>query len=322
MTETSLQARTRPDRLISVVVPAHNEAQTLPLLFERLERALAGRGAFEVVVVDDGSRDGTLNLLRAAHTAKPSIRYLSFSRNFGHQNALRAGLTAARGDCVVTIDADLQHPPELIPELLARWEAGADLVYTVRLEKNTGLLKRASAALYYRLLRWLSDDPPVPGGADFRLLDRRVVDVFVSLREHTMFLRGLVPWVGFTQAEVTYTAALRAAGVSSYTLVKMTRLALEGLTSTSTRPLLLASMFGVTLASGALLYAVYALWVRLVVGIAVPGWTSTVLVVTLIGGTQLFFMGVLGLYLGHVLREVRGRPPYIVAERSDDSAPR
>ena len=307
----------RAGGLISVVVPAYNEAETLPLVFARLEQALAGCSAFEVVVVDDGSRDGTLALLRAAHAVKPAIRYLSFSRNFGHQNALRAGLAEARGDCVITMDADLQHPPELIPGMIAQWAAGADIVYTVRSEANTSWFKRRSAALYYRLLRWLSDDPPVAGGADFRLLDRRVVDVFVALREHTIFMRGLVPWVGFKQAQVTYTPSARAAGASSYTLDKMIRLALEGVTATSTRPLILASIFGATLALAALLYAVYALWVHLVAGIAVPGWTSTILTVTLIGGTQLFFLGVLGLYVGHVLREVRARPPYIVAERSD-----
>jgi len=308
---------------ISAVVPMYGEGKNAAAFLRTLEAQLAALAeAHEIVVVNDGSKDDTRErVLEVAEEC--AVHYVELSRNFGKENALSAGLDAARGDVVVLLDGDGQHPPSLIPEMLVHWKSGADMVYAVRAHRrDESWLKRTGTAAFYAGMAWAAHVEIPPDAGDFRLLDRRVVDVFVSLREHTMFLRGLVPWVGFTQAEVTYTAALRAAGVSSYTLVKMTRLALEGLTSTSTRPLLLASMFGVTLASGALLYAVYALWVRLVVGIAVPGWTSTVLVVTLIGGTQLFFMGVLGLYLGHVLREVRGRPPYIVAERSDDSAPR
>jgi dolichol-phosphate mannosyltransferase len=303
---------------LSVVVPAYNEVESLPLLLARLRGVLAPLGPYEVVIIDDGSRDGTIEFLRRAGAEHPELRYVSFSRNFGHQNALRAGLVEARGDCVITMDADLQHPPELIPELLAGWRAGADVVYTVRRDDNTSWFKRRTAALYYRMLAALSDDPPAPGSADFRLLDRRVVDVFAELKEHTIFLRGLVPWVGFRQAEVPYTPDARKTGVTKYTVHRMMRLAMEGVTATSIRPLMLASMFGVFLALTAIVYAGYAIYIRVHTGTAVPGWTSTVVVTALIGGTQLIFMGVLGAYVGQVLREVRGRPPYIVRERSDE----
>ncbi len=319
MTQAMLPpAGPRTARLLSVVVPAYNEAGSLPLLFERLRGVLEPMGPYEVVVVDDGSRDGTIDFLRRAEAEHREIRYLSFSRNFGHQNALRAGLVEARGDCVITMDADLQHPPELIPELFAAWRAGADVVYTVRRDDNTSWFKRRTAALYYRLLAALSDDPPAPGSADFRLLDRRVVDVVAGLKEHTIFLRGLVPWVGFQQAEVPYVPDARTTGVTKYTVRRMVRLAVEGITATSIRPLLLASTFGMFLAFAAIVYAGYAIYIRVQTGTAVPGWTSTVVVTALIGGTQLIFLGVLGAYVGQVLREVRGRPPYIVRERSDE----
>lgn len=313
-------AELRSARLLSVVVPAYNEAGSLPLLFERLRRVLPPLAAHEIIVVDDGSRDGTIEFLRRTGAEHPEVRYVSFSRNFGHQNALRAGLLEAHGDCVITMDADLQHPPELIPDLFSAWRTGADVVYTVRRDENTSWFKRRTASLYYRILAALSDDPPAPGSADFRLLDRRVVDVMAGLTEHTIFLRGFVPWVGFNQVEVPYTPDARTTGVTKYTVRRMLRFAVEGVTATSIRPLLLASMFGVFLAFAAIVYAGYAIYIRVQTGTAVPGWTSTVVVSALIGGTQLIFLGVLGAYVGQVLREVRGRPPYIVRERS--GAPR
>jgi dolichol-phosphate mannosyltransferase len=202
--------------------------------------------------------------------------------------------------------------------LLAGWCEGADVVYTVRRDDTVSWCKRKSSALYYRVLSALSDDPPVPGSADFRLLDRRVVDVFVELKEHTMFMRGLVPWVGFRQAEVSYKEDARRAGVTKYSVRRMMRFAVEGVTATSIRPLIIASMFGMFLAFTALVYAGYAIYIRVATGTAVPGWASTVVVVALIGGTQLIFLGVLGAYVGQILREVRGRPPYLVRERSGE----
>ena len=318
MTPVSPPSLPRTPRLLSVVVPAYNEVQSLPLLLERLKSVLAPLVRYEIVIVDDGSRDGTVEYLRRTNADHPEVRYLSFSRNFGHQNALRAGLVETRGDCVVTMDADLQHPPEVLGELLARWCEGADVVYTVRRDDNASWFKRKSSALYYRVLSALSDDPPVPGSADFRLLDRRVVDVFVELKEHTMFMRGLVPWVGFRQAEVPYTEDSRRTGVTKYSVFRMMRFAVEGVTATSIRPLIIASMFGMFLAFTALVYAGYAIYVRVATGTTVPGWTSTVVVTALIGGTQLIFLGVLGAYVGQILREVRGRPPYLVRERSGE----
>ncbi len=306
----------RTAALLTVVVPAYNEAESLPVLLERLEAVLKGIGPHEILIVDDGSTDGTLALLREKARTRPQLRWISLSRNFGHQNALRAGLDDARGDCVVTLDADLQHPPELIPELLERWAQGADIVYTVRSDLNTSWLKRITAGWYYRLLGALSDHPPERGTADFRLLDRQVVEVVKNLSENALFLRGVMPWVGFQQAIVNYRPLDRYAGESKYTTLKMLRLALHGVTATSIRPLFLASMVGLFVSLFAVAFAIYAAYVRLVTGTAISGWASVIIFVGMLGGAQLLMIGILGAYLGQVLREVQRRPPYVIKESS------
>ena len=307
--------------LLSVVVPAYNESESLPVLIARLDAVLRGMGPHEILVVDDGSTDGTLALLRELSGTRPQLRWISLSRNFGHQNALRAGLAEARGECVVSLDADLQHPPELIPELVDRWSQGADIVYTVRSDLNTPWIKRITAGWYYRLLATLSDHPPERGTADFRFLDRRVVNVVNDLAESALFLRGVMPWVGFTQSLVNYQPPDRYAGESKYTPLKMLRLALHGVTATSIRPLFLASMVGFFVSLFAIAFAVYAAYIRLVQGTAISGWASVIIFVGMLGGAQLLMIGILGAYLGQVLREVQRRPPYVIKEQSQ-SPPR
>jgi dolichol-phosphate mannosyltransferase len=301
---------------VSVVVPAFNEASVLPEFLSRLARVLEGDEDHEILIVDDGSTDGTLELLRAARTAWPRLRYVSLSRNFGHQNALRAGLDLAQGACVITLDADLQHPPELIPELVARWRAGAQVVLTLRSNTGASWFKRRTASVFYRLLSMLSDHPPAPGSADFRLLDRTVVDVLREFPERSLFLRGLMPWVGFRQECVAYTPAPRAGGETKYSLRRMISLAIHGITATSTRPLLLASIFGALVSLFAVLFAGYAVYMRVVRGTAITGWASVIVFTGLLGGVQLFVLGIVGTYLGQVLREVQRRPPYLVKEVS------
>ncbi len=306
----------RPE--ISIVVPAYNEAKVLPELLERLTRALEGNPDYEILVVDDGSTDGTLEFLRVAGERWPRLRYVSLSRNFGHQNALRAGMDVARGACVISIDADLQHPPELIPELIARWRAGVQVVLTLRSSQGVPWFKRQTATAFYQVLSWLTDRPPADGSADFRLLDRTVVDLLRGFPERSLFLRGLVPWVGFRQESVPYEPAARSAGTSKYSVRRMLSLAIHGITATSTRPLLLASVLGVLVSLFAVLFAGYAVYMRVVRGTAITGWASVIVFTGLLAGAQLFVTGIVGAYLGQVLQEVQRRPPYLVKERSGE----
>lgn len=306
---------------ISVVVPAYNEASVLPEFLSRLSQVLDGTEDSEILVIDDGSTDGTLEFLRSARAKWPRLRYVSLSRNFGHQNALRAGLDLAEGACVISIDADLQHPPELIPELVTRWRAGAQMVLTLRASDNVSWFKRRTAAAFYRLLALLTDRPPAPGSADFRLLDRAVVDVLREFPERSLFLRGLVPWMGFRQEYVAYTPAPRAAGKTKYSLRRMLALALQGVTATSTRPLLLASVLGALVSLFAVAFAGYAVYMRIVRGTAITGWASVIVFTGIVGGAQLFVTGIVGAYLGQVLQEVQRRPAYLVKERSGAQVP-
>ncbi len=303
---------------ISVVVPAYNEASVLPEFLERLSRALASSPDHEILVVDDGSSDDTLALLRSAAAQSPRLRYVSLSRNFGHQNALRAGLDLAQGKCVISLDADLQHPPELLPELISRWRAGAQIVLTRRSSEGAPWFKRRTAAAFYRLLSWLTDRPPAEGSADFRLLDRTVVDVLREFPERSVFLRGLIPWMGFRQESVPYMPAPRAPGLPKYSAWRMVSLAIQGITATSTRPLLLASVLGALVSVFAVLFAGYAVYMRVMRGTAIEGWTSVIVFTGLLGGAQLFVTGIVGAYLGRVLQEVQRRPRYLVKERSGE----
>lgn len=301
--------------LISVVVPAFNEAENLRPLIARLSQELGRYPSFEILIVDDGSSDGSLEILRELAAAHPALRYLSFSRNFGHQTALRAGLEHAAGDCVISMDADFQHPPELLHAMIARWEAGAELVVTRRADDvRIGLFKRATSAAFYRLLSAIGDAPLEPGSADFRLLDRRVVEALRQFVESELFLRGIVPLLGFRREVIDYVPADRLHGTSKYSFARMLRLAVAGVLTTSLRPLRLAMLLSVAVGGLAVAYALYAAFIFLFLGTAIPGWASVVVVVAVLGSMQLFVLGIIGEYLGQVLREARRRPHYIVRE--------
>ncbi len=305
---------------ISIVVPAYNEAGNLGALRARLEAVLRDRERYEILFVDDGSQDGTLALLRDFAAEDTRIRFLSLSRNFGHQNALKAGLDNATGDCVITLDADLQHPPEIIPEMIERWKAGFEVVNTVRSDAGTPLFKRFTSRLFYRFLNFISDIEIRPGAADFRLLDRKVVLELVALGDRTLFLRGAVPWLGFRQCEIDYTPDKRASGEPKYNLRRMALLAIDGITSSSIRPLRLSTFVGAAMSGLATLYAGYALMTKLILGTAISGWASLLVGMMLLGGVQLLMLGIIGEYLGKVLLEVKGRPSYVVRERSEPAA--
>jgi dolichol-phosphate mannosyltransferase len=302
----------------SIVVPSLNEAANLPELLRRIFAVLENRVEYEVVLVDDGSVDDTISVLRELASRDGRVRYLSLSRNFGHQAALRAGLERALGNCVVTMDADLQHPPELIPQMLDLWQEGIDIVATRRSDGlGTSWFKRTSSRWYYGLLSWLGAFPLEAGSADFRLLDRAVVNVLNEHRESALFYRSILPELGFRWTTIDYRAQERLYGTTKYSMSRMFRLALDGVLATSIRPLRLATFAAVLMALATLLYSVYALVVRFVWDTALPGWTSVIIVVSLLGAIQLLAMGIIGEYLGRTLREVRGRPLYVVRESSE-----
>ncbi len=309
---------------LSVIVPCCNEQAVIAASHARLCGALDSVSDldWEILYVDDGSADGTLDELREIQAADGRVRVLSLSRNFGHQIAVSAGLAAASGAAVVLIDADLQDPPELIPQMLARWREGVDVVYGER-EARAGetRFKRWSASLFYRLLNRLSNTPiPVDTG-DFRLMDRRVVDAVLAMPERDRFLRGMVAWTGFRQEPLRYQRAARAAGKSKYPLRRMLRFAADGLLSFSLVPLRLAVYLGLLASGLALLGIGYALALRLFTEVWVPGWTLLFIAVLFLGGVQLLFLGVIGEYLGRVYWEVKRRPLYLIKERLGFDAP-
>lgn len=301
--------------VLSVIVPVYNEKDNIQPLGERLFPVLGTLNlSFEVLFVDDGSNDGTKETIRQMHQVFPAIGYLSLSRNFGHQTALLAGLQHARGSLVITMDGDLQHPPEVIPELINKARAGYDIVNTKRTDPAvTSWQKKYSSRLYYRLLRWLSDMPVPPAGADFRLMTRRTVDAFLSIEERDRFNRGLITWMGFRQAIVPFQAEARHSGHSKYSWGKMIGFGLKGLTSFSARPLSIAFYSGVIISGLGFAYGVYAL-AQYFRGETIPGWTSTQLTLLIIGGVILLNLGIMGEYLARVFLEVKRRPFYFIRD--------
>jgi glycosyltransferase involved in cell wall biosynthesis len=306
--------------VLSVVVPVYREEDILPESYRRIKAVLEGLSAgldHEIIFVDDGSEDGSVGILRGLAASDPRVRVVRLARNFGHQLAITAGMEAADGDAVVVIDADLQDPPEVIPEMVAKWREGYEVVYGCRKRRpGESAFKLSSAKAFYRILQWLSDtELPVDAG-DFRLLDRRVVDVLGSMRESGRYIRGMVAWVGFSQLALPYDREARTVGVTKYTLRKMLRFAIDGITSFSARPLSIAAQAGVGVTFVAFLLAVW-----IVVGhllrpeTTTSGWTSMLVVVLFMGGVQLMSIGLLGAYIARVYDQVKGRPLYVVRER-------
>ena len=307
----------------SVVIPVFNESQGLDRLIERLTTVMQALAEpFEVIFVDDGSVDDSFAVLQRHNTRDSRIRVLSLSRNFGHQAALFAGLEQARGRAVISMDADLQHPPELIPQMVERWRQGYEVVFTVkRAAESFSLTRRAAMSCAYSVIRYCTGLALSFGQSDFRLLDRLVVDAITQMEERRKFLRGLVSWVGFTQAALEYEPAIRFAGTSKYSYRKLFRLAFDGVFSFSVLPLRAVLLLGCLAASLGLAYSALSLAVVLfrlpMLGFspAPPGWLSTMMTVVFFGGVQLIVLGLVGEYLGRVYEEVRHRPVYIVRRR-------
>jgi dolichol-phosphate mannosyltransferase len=302
---------------ISLVIPLLNEEGNVNELITRLKLTLESLGKiWEIILVDDGSRDGTFNRIREFAGMDPRIIGISLSRNFGQQIALIAGLTEARGNLVITLDADLQHPPELIPKLIEMQAEGFDIVNTKRLEhQGTGKLKKWSSAGFYAVLNRLSDVKLEPGSADFRLFTRRALDAFLSFPEKDRFNRGLVVWMGFRQGVVTYVAPPRTSGQTNYTVKKMMRLGLDGITAFSSKPLRISAYLGIITTVVGLLYMIYAL-VAFLTGHTSPGWTSLIAVVILLGGVQLLCMGIIGEYIARIYNESKNRPLFFIKDNT------
>ncbi len=307
---------------LSVVIPVYNERDNLPVLFERLDSALARSGLeYELVFVDDGSSDGTAELLAREAARDARVRVVTLSRNFGHQAALLAGLEHARGQAVVTMDGDLQHPPELIPQMVALWQRGAEIVQAVRRQPaDENPLKRLGSRGFYRLLGLLSRVQVTPGASDFRLMDRVAVEALLACRERCRFHRGLVHWIGFRRVELPYDAAPRAAGRSKYSWRAIWRLAGDAIFSFSTWPLRLAGLAGVAVSLVAMAYLLFVIWARLFTDRTVPGWTSILAAVLVLGGMQLIVLWILGEYVGRLYEEAKQRPIYIVRPQPQDAA--
>jgi polyisoprenyl-phosphate glycosyltransferase len=302
---------------VSVVIPAYNEEGNVRLLAEKLVPLLEQYGDYEIIFVDDGSKDGTPGVLKALHRENRRVKYISLARNFGHQNALKAGLDHAVGDCVISMDGDMQHPPAMIPQLIEKWQEGYDIVYTVRKDDpELSFLKRKTSGLFYRLMNRFSDVNIQEGAADFRLLDRTVADVLKDVNEYYLFYRGLVAWVGFKQFGIHYEPEKRNAGETKYTFKRMVGFALNGITSFSLKPLRLSILLGVFFALLAFLYGIYAIVMKFS-GNAVPGWASVLVSVLFIGGFQLIVLGIIGEYIGKLFMESKRRPHYVVKEKSE-----
>ena len=299
---------------MSVVVPVYNEAEVIGLFYERATKALAALPGcdYELVFVDDGSQDDSYRQVAAYAEANPRVRVLKFSRNFGHQIAITAGVDHARGDCVVVIDADLQDPPEVIAAMIDQWRAGFDVVYGVRSERaGESAMKLMTASAYYRLLQRLTNIKIPANVGDFRLMSRRAVDELNQLREKDRFVRGLVSWIGFKQTGVMYSRDKRYAGETKYPYRKMIKFAFDGISSFSTVPLKLATWTGYLAALLAVLYLL-SVFIQKLLGYTVEGWATIMVAMLFLGSVQLICLGILGEYLGRIFNEVKPRPMYVI----------
>jgi glycosyltransferase involved in cell wall biosynthesis len=299
---------------VSVVIPVLNEAPNVPEMCRRLRQVLEPRcTSFELIFVAGGSEDGTEEAVLGERAADTRVKLLWLSRNFGHQEAISAGLDSASGDAVITMDGDLQHPPEVLPELLARWHQGFEIVTTVRLSTaDAGLLKRATSHWFYALLNRLSNLNLKEGSADFRLMDRAAVNALRQMPERSRFLRGMVQWVGYEQTSVPYSAAGREAGVSKYSLLRQLQFAILATVAFSATPLYLVAVFGFVLAAASFVYGAFAIVAKLLTDVPIEGWASVLTLVAFIGGVQLISLGVAGAYIAKIYEEAKARPIYIV----------
>lgn len=301
---------------ISIVVPCFNEEENLGILYTEIGKALVEDVNFEIIMVDDGSQDDTLGVIKRLRTKDSRVKYISFSRNFGHQFAIKAGIDHAVGNCVITMDADLQHPPELIPSLIDKWEEGYKIVNTKRNDnKKYSLSKKLTANLFYSIASWVSEVKIEEGVADFRLMDQEVVNLISKINDKFLFLRGLLPWFGFKTTTISFDLQNRWSGKTKYTFGKMMGLAINGITSFSIKPLRLSMLVGLIFSILSFIYGLFAIYARIFTNTAIEGWTSVLVAILFIGGIQLIILGILGEYVGKIFVQMKDRQSYIVKEK-------
>ncbi len=300
---------------ISIIIPVCNEEGNIPIVTQSLQQVMDRLPYdYSILFIDDGSVDGTLEIIKKLAGENKPVFYASLARNFGHQNALKAGLDLTEGDCAIMMDGDMQHPTDLLPEMIRKWEEGYDIVYTIRRDhQEMPMMKRKTSNMFYNLINNLSDIDMEPGTADFRLMDKKVVDAFRGFRETDLFMRGLVKWMGFNQIGIEYDPALRTEGKSKYTLKKMIRFALQGITSFSIRPLYIATYLGFIFSLFSLFYIPYIIY-SYYFGHAISGWSSVIATIAFFGGLQLMILGIIGMYLGKLFMQSKQRPHYIIKE--------
>lgn len=305
-------------KLISIVIPAYNEEGNLRKIRDEIANVFQGleNYRYEIIFINDGSRDNTQAVLEKMATEFSEVKFLEFSRNFGHQYAVKAGLDFAQGNAVISMDADLQHPPQLIPEMIQHWEQGYDLVYTLReYNQSVSFFKKKTSNFFYKVLVSLSDVEIEKGSSDFRLMDASVVEVMRHASESDLFLRGLSKWIGFKQFAVHYTAGDRFSGTSKYSLNRMIKFAFTGITAFSIKPLHLASYLGFFFSFLGLLYIPYVIY-AFISKTEISGWASIIMTIVFFGGVQLIILGILGIYIGKMFKQLKNRPNYIIRSKN------
>jgi glycosyltransferase involved in cell wall biosynthesis len=300
--------------MISIVIPVFNEEGSLPELYRRIAVVMEYMHLpYELIFVDDGSTDRSMEIMLELSEKDKDVKIIQLSRNFGHQLAIIAGIDHARGEAVIMMDSDLQHPPELIEKLIEKWYEGNDVVYTCRDQtQDAGLLKNFTAQCFYTLVKYLAEVNISTGTADFRLLDRRVVESLRTFEERSIFLRGIINWVGYRQTSISYRADARYSGESKYSFLRMLRFAIDGITSFSSVPLYISAFLGILISLFSFIYGTLIIYARLFTDRLVEGWTSVMVVILFLGGIHLITQGIQGIYLGQVYREVKGRPRYLI----------
>ncbi len=305
------------NKSIAIVIPSYNEATNIDVLIHALNETIENINyTFKFIFVDDGSNDETVAILKEKSKEHRHLFYLELSRNFGHQNALKAGIDLVKNDvdAIISMDGDMQHPPKIIAKLIQKWEEGFEVVYTIREEdKKLGFIKNKTSNLFYSLMNKLSDIKFEPGTADFRLIDKKVAQVFSDFTENELFIRGIINWVGFKQFAINYEPNERYSGKSKYTVGKMMRFAVQGITSFSTKPLSMAIILGISLSVMAFIFYITYVLYSIYYGHVISGWASVITTVVFFGGLNLVVLGIIGVYIGKLFMQSKGRPNYIIS---------
>lgn len=305
--------------MISIVTPVYNEEDNVVFFHEEITKVMKTTGMdYELIYVNDGSKDRTDELIRELAEKDSHVRAITFARNFGHQTAITCGMDFARGDAVITMDGDMQHPPELIPLLLEKWKDGYDIVQTIRTStEDSGFIKKITSAGYYKVINSISKTPVTPGGSDFRLMNRKSLDVFLRFREHARFIRGIVGGLGFKQTTIKFEAPARHAGVSKFSMNKMLHFAMDGILTNSTMPLRAAFYAGAVSGFIGILLILHVLYSYLI-GNTVPGWATMTILIAFFGSANLVGLGIIGEYIGRIYEETKDRPLYWISGDTND----